>query len=232
MADSVASTFAAMSAMMAIYNRDHGDGKGQEIDVSLYEPLFRLVEAQVIGFDQLGIVKQRQGNRLAEDSPRNTYETRDGRWIGISASSQRTFDRLAKAIGMPELLADSRFADNASRCTHDVALDELLAGWFRQRDCEEVMALFEAADVVAGPVLDIADIVTDPHYVARKNIVSVPDDDFGSVRMQGVTPKFRHTPGQVRHSGRSLGADNRSVFIDELGLSEEAYQRLQAEGVL
>ena len=86
MADSVASTFAAMSAMFAVYNRDHNGGRGQEIDVSLYEPLFRLVESQVIGFDQLGIVKKRQGNRLAEDSPRNTYETRDGRWIGISAS--------------------------------------------------------------------------------------------------------------------------------------------------
>ena len=232
MADSVASTFAAMSAMMAIYSRDHGDGKGQEVDVSLYEPLFRLVEAQVIGFDQLGIVKQRQGNRLAEDSPRNTYATRDGRWIGISASSQRTFERLAEAIGMPELLTDPRFADNASRCTHDVALDELLAGWFKQRDCDDVMALFDSANVVAGPVLDIADIVKDPHYVARKNIVTVPDDDFGSVQMQGVTPRFRHTPGEVRHSGRGLGADNRQIFIDELGLSEEAYERLQAEGVL
>ena len=232
MADSVASTFAAMAAMMAIYNRDHGDGKGQEIDVSLYEPLFRLVEAQVIGFDQLGIVKQRQGNRLAEDSPRNTYATRDGKWIGISASSQRTFERLAEAVGMPELLTDPRFADNASRCTHDVALDDLLAGWFKERDCEDVMALFDSAHVVAGPVLDIADIVKDPHYVARKNIVSVPDDDFGSVQMQGVTPKFQHTPGEVRHSGRSLGADNRQIFIDELGLSEEAYERLQAEGVL
>jgi crotonobetainyl-CoA:carnitine CoA-transferase CaiB-like acyl-CoA transferase len=232
MADSVASTFAAMAAMMAIYNRDHNQGKGQEVDVSLYEPLFRLVEAQVIGFDQLGIVKQRQGNRLAEDSPRNTYATRDGKWIGISASSQRTFERLAEAIGMPELLTDSRFADNASRCTHDVALDELLAGWFRQRDCADVMTLFDAANVVAGPVLDIADIVSDPHYVARENIVSVPDEDFGSVRMQGVTPKFEQTPGAVRYAGRSLGADNRAVFIDQLGLSEEAYQQLQTEGVL
>jgi crotonobetainyl-CoA:carnitine CoA-transferase CaiB-like acyl-CoA transferase len=232
MADSVASTFAAMSAMMAVYNRDHGDGRGQEIDVSLYEPLFRLVESQVIGFDQLGIVKQRQGNRLAEDSPRNTYETRDGRWIGISASSQRTFERLAAAMGMPQLVPDPRFADNASRCTNDVALDELLAAWFRQRDCDDIMALFEKAEVVAGPVLNIGDIVKDPHYLARQNIVSVQDDDFGSVRMQGVTPKFKDTPGEVRHAGRGLGADNRAIFIDELGLSEEEFAALQSEGVI
>ncbi|MEO5692985.1 MAG: CoA transferase [Usitatibacter sp.] len=232
MADSVASTFAAMSAMFAIYNRDHGGGIGQEIDVSLYEPLFRLVESQVIGFDQLGIVKQRQGNRLAEDSPRNTYQTRDGRWIGISASSQKTYERLAHAIGMPELITDPRFLDNASRCTHDVALDTVIAEWFRERDCDDIMALFEKAEVVAGPVLDIRDIFKDPHYLARQNIVSVPDGDFGEVRMQGVTPKFSRTPGEVRHSGGALGADNRAVFIEELGVSEAEFAALQAQGVI
>jgi crotonobetainyl-CoA:carnitine CoA-transferase CaiB-like acyl-CoA transferase len=232
MADSVASTFAAMSAMFAIYNRDHTTGRGQEIDVSLYEPLFRLVESQVIGFDQLGIVKQRQGNRLAEDSPRNTYETRDGRWIGISASSQRTFERLAAAMGMPELIPDPRFVDNASRCANDVALDTILARWFRERDCDDIMALFEKAEVVAGPVLDIRDIFKDPHYIARQNIVSVPDEDFGSVRMQGAVPRFAETPGEVRHSGGALGADNRAIFIDELGLSERDFETLRAEGVI
>ena len=232
MADSVASTFAAMSAMFAIYNRDNGDGRGQEIDVSLYEPLFRLVESQVIGFDQLGIVKQRQGNRLAEDSPRNTYETRDGQWVGVSASSQRTFERLTAAMDMPELITDPRFVDNSSRCTNDVALDAMIAGWFKQRDCDAVMALFEEAEVVAGPVLDISEIVKDPHYLARENIVSVPDDDFGRVRMQGVVPKFQGTPGEVRHSGRALGADNRAIFIDMLGVTEAEFLALQAEGVI
>jgi crotonobetainyl-CoA:carnitine CoA-transferase CaiB-like acyl-CoA transferase len=232
MADSVASTFAAMSAMFAVYNRDHNGGRGQEIDVSLYEPLFRLVEAQVIGFDQLGIVKTRQGNRLAEDSPRNTYETSDGRWIGISASSQRTFERLATAIGMPNLIGDPRFVDNSSRCTNDVALDEIIAGWFRLHTCDDVMKLFDQADVVAGPVLNIGDIVKDPQYAARENIVSVPDVDFGAVRMQGVTPKFSETPGKVRHAGGRIGADNHAIFVDELGLSEAEFASLQVEGVI
>jgi crotonobetainyl-CoA:carnitine CoA-transferase CaiB-like acyl-CoA transferase len=232
MADSVASTFAAMSAMFAVYNRDHTSGLGQEIDVSLYEPLFRLVESQVIGFDQLDIVKQRQGNRLAEDSPRNTYATRDGRWIGISASSQRTFERLALAMEMPELIADPRFADNVSRCANDVALDEQIAAWFGKRDCGDIMALFEKAEVVAGPVLNISDIVKDPHYLARENIIGVPDEDFGSVRMQGVVPKFGSTPGEVRHAGRALGADNHEVFVDELGITENEFAALQAEGVI
>lgn len=232
MADSVASTFAAMSALMAIYNRDHGTGLGQEIDVSLYEPLFRLVESQVIGFDQLGIVKQRIGNRMAEDSPRNTYVTKDNRWVGVSASSQRTYERLAHAIGMPEIAVDPRFINNDLRCQNDAALDEIIAKWFAQRTCDEVMALFEKAEVVAGPVLDIRDIVQDPHYIARENIVPVHDDDFGEVRMQGVVPRFKDTPGEVRHAGRALGADNHEVFVDMLGMAESEFDDLKAQGVI
>lgn len=232
LADSVAATFSAMAAMFALYNRDHGDGSGQVVDVSLYEPIFRLVESQVIGFDQLGIVKQRQGNRLAEDSPRNTYQTRDGRWVGISASSQRTYERLAQAMRLPELITDPRFVDNASRCANDEALDDIISAWFRQRDFEEVMSLFGRADVVAGPVLDIQDIVNDPQYIARGNIISVPDEDFGSVRMQGVVPRFVGTPGEVRHSGKGLGADNESVYKGLLKLTDDEFSRLVEEEVI
>ncbi len=233
MADSVAATFAAMAAMFAVYRRDQGGaGVGQEIDVSLYEPLFRLAEAQVIGFDQLGIVKQRQGNRLAEDSPRNTYETADGIWIGISASSQRTFERLCDAMGMPGLSSDPRYATNALRCAHADALDAVMAAWFHARPCDEIMRLFDASHVVAGPVLTIADIVQDPHYAARADIIAVPDDDFGMVRMQGVVPRFADTPGEVRHAGRGLGADNRAIYLDRIGLDEAELTRLVEAGVI
>ncbi len=232
LADSTAATFAAMAAMFAVYNRDQGGaGVGQEIDVSLYEPLFRLIEAQVIGFDQLGIVKQRQGNRLAEDSLRNTYETKDGRWIGISASSQRTFERLAEAMSMPELATDPRYKDNVTRCANADGLDEIVAGWFKTRTQREVMEIFDKAHVVAGPVYDVSDIFADPHYKARENIVSVPDVDFGSVRMQGVAPRFSVTPGAVRHSGGSIGSDNAQI-LNELGISEAEQQRLKSTNVI
>jgi crotonobetainyl-CoA:carnitine CoA-transferase CaiB-like acyl-CoA transferase len=233
LADSTAATFAAMAAMFAIYRRDHSEsGRGQEIDVSLYEPIFRLAEAQVIGFDQLGIVKPRQGNRLAEDSPRNTYATRDGRWIGISASSQKTFERLSQAIGRPEMITDPRFANNSKRCEHADYLDDLIAAWFIERDASEIMSVFEKADVVAGVVYDIRDIVADPHYQARKTIVDVPDDDFGSVRMQGAIPRFVGTPGAVRFAGTRLGAHNDEVFAGELGLTPGDLERLRANGVI
>lgn len=232
LADSLAATFTAMSAMFALYKRDHLDGKGQEVDVSLYEPLFRLVESQVIGFDQLGIVKHRQGNRLAEDSPRNTYLTSDGRWIGISASSQKTYERLAEAMGKPELITDPRFLDNKLRCDNDKALDDIISEWFSTKTMKDVMDLFEANEVVAGPVLDIRDIFKDPHYAARKNIVDVPDIDFGTVKMQGVVPHFSDTPGEVRHSGGELGQDNEEVFMETLGLTKDTFNDLRAKGII
>lgn len=232
LADSLAATFSAMAAMFAIYKRDHGDGKGQEIDVSLYEPLFRLVEAQVIGFDQLGLVKERIGNRLAEDSPRNTYETKDGRWLGISASSQKTYERLAVAIGRPDLITDERFLNNAVRCDNADELDAIIAQWIRGYTLQEVMEIFDTNQVVAGPVLDIRDIFNHPQYLFRKNIVEVDDDDFGKVKMQNVVPVFSDTPGKVRHSGGDLGKDNREIFIESLGLSDQRYQELLNQGVI
>ena len=233
MADSVAATFAAMSAMFAIYQRDQGgSGRGQVIDVSLYEPLFRLVESQVIGYDQLDIIKERQGNRLAEDSPRNTYRTKDGRWIGVSASSQKTFERLAEAIEMPELITDPRFVSNVERCANADVLDEMMASWFVRYSEAEIMQLFDEMNVVAGPVLNIGDIFKDPHYAAREDIVSVPDPDFGEVKMQGVVPKFSQTPGRVRYPGGALGQDNDAVFGTMLGLDDTELERLKALKVI
>ena len=230
MADSVAATFAAMATMCAVYERDHREPRrGQQIDVSLYEPLFRLVEAQVIGFDQLGLVKQRRGNRMEEDSPRNTYQTQDGRWVAISASSQKTFERLVHAMGRDDLAVDPRFTDNVRRVEHADVLDRMIADWFATQESDAVLALFDRENVVAGLVYDVRDIFTDPHYAARENIVTVKDDDFGHVRMQGVVPHFARTPGSVRRPGGRLGQDNDAVYKKELGLSDADLERLRAE---
>jgi succinyl-CoA---D-citramalate CoA-transferase len=233
MADSVAATFAAMAAIFAVYNRDHHTPhRGQEIDVSLYEPLFRLAEAQVIGFDQMGLVKQRRGNRMEEDSPRNTYQTRDGCWIAISASSQKTYERLVHAMGRDDLAADQRFTDNVQRVANADVLDKIMADWFATQESGEVLALFDRENVVAGLIYDVRDIFKDPHYAARGNIVEVEDRDFGTVRMQGVVPRFLGTPGKVRHAGGQIGQDNSAVYLDELGLDADEFARLQAERVI
>jgi crotonobetainyl-CoA:carnitine CoA-transferase CaiB-like acyl-CoA transferase len=233
MGDSVAATFTAMAVLAALHERSSvPGGRGQEIDVSLYEPLFRLVDSQVVGYDQLGVVKERMGNRLPEDAPRNAYRTADGRWIAVSASSNRTWARLASAIERPELAGDPRFSSSSDRIRNSDQLDALLADWFAARNCDEVMGLMLASDVAAGPVMNIEDIFRDPQYLARGNIVAVEDPDFGTIRMQGVVPKFARTPGAVRYPGLAPGAHNAEVFGTMLGLGDDDLARYSEAGVI
>jgi succinyl-CoA---D-citramalate CoA-transferase len=233
LADTLAGVFSVVGLLAAIYERDvTGVGEGQEIDVSLYEPLFRLAESQVVGYDQLGLVKQRRGNRFEEDSPRNAYETADGQWITISASSDRTFRRLAAAIGRPELVDDPRFRDNAGRTHNDFALDEIVAAWIQARTARDVVDICESFDVVAGPVYDIRTIFADSHYRARNDIVDVADPHFGSLKMPAVFPKFSRGAGAVRWAGGGLGEHNREVYQGELDMSDEEYRSAEEEGAL
>ena len=233
LADVLAGLNAVQGTLMAVYERDVcGSGIGQVIDVSLYESMFRLVDAQVIGYDQIGLVKQRNGNRMAEDSPRNSYRTRDDKWIAISAGSQRTFERLATAIGRPELTDDPRFNTNRQRVENADDLDEIMAEWFTCVDSDSAMSQMISSDVVAGLMYDITDIFKDPHYQARNNIISVPDGDLGSVRMQGISPTFSRTPGQVRSTAGRMGADNATHLRDLLNLSEQTFAGLIESGVI
>jgi crotonobetainyl-CoA:carnitine CoA-transferase CaiB-like acyl-CoA transferase len=231
--DYLTGLFAAYATLLAVYERDvRGSGLGQVIDASLYESMFRIVEAQAIGFDQLGVVKQRRGNRMDEDSPRNAYRTADGEHVAISIGSQRIFARLAQAIGRPDLADDPRFASLSLRVKNGDVLDALLVEWFAGRSLAEAMQRLEAADVVAGPVYDIRRIVADPQYAAREDIVAVADPDFGAVRMPAVLPKLSRTPGRVVHPGLERGAHNEEVYQGRLGLSAEECERLRKAGVI
>lgn len=233
MADTVTGVFAAMGALAALRQRDQDrQGRGQVVDIALYESLFRLVDSQLIGFDQLGIVKRRMGNRLAEDAPRNAYRTADDWWIAVSASSNRTWGRLAAAIGQPEFAEDERFAGSSERIRNVEELDAILAEWFERRPCEEVMQILGDHDVTAGPILSVEDIVDHPQYIARENIIEVEDPDFGSVQMQGVVPKLSRTPGRVRFPGLEAGAHNKDVFGDLLGMDEASLAELSARGII
>jgi crotonobetainyl-CoA:carnitine CoA-transferase CaiB-like acyl-CoA transferase len=231
--DSLAGMFAAQAALMAVYERDiAASGKGQVIDVSLYESIFRLIDSQVIGYDQKGIVKERQGNRMVEDSPRNAYKTADGEYVAISAGSQRTFSRLAEAIGLPSLNADPRFATNEARCDNADALDEIVAAWFASRTLDQAMRELDLADAVAGPVYDIQRIMKDPHFAAREDIVTVADPQLGDIKMQAVLPKFSRTPGTIRWPGGQMGQHNEQVFGEALGIPRDELARLRADGVI
>jgi crotonobetainyl-CoA:carnitine CoA-transferase CaiB-like acyl-CoA transferase len=231
MADEVAGLMGALAALMALHHRDR-TGRGQVIDVSLYEPLFRLLVPYVTQYFALGIEPARTGNHFPDAAPRNLYRAGDGTWIALSATSQRVFERLAEAIGRPDLLADPRFQDNAARVRNRDDLDAILSGWMAARTQEQILASLEESGAVAGPVYDIPRIVRDPQYAARGDIVEAMDPDLGEVRMVGVLPKFSATPGAVRTTGPRLGEHNREIYGTWLGLDDAALAQLTAEGVV
>jgi crotonobetainyl-CoA:carnitine CoA-transferase CaiB-like acyl-CoA transferase len=239
LADEVAGVFGAMAGMMALYNRDvqadstgNGHRRGQVIDVSLFEPLFRLCIPNVTIFDLLGISRERVGNDFTDAAPRSLYQTNEGRWMGLSATSQSTFEGLARAMDMPELLQDPRFKDNASRLENRDALNVVLQGWLGQRAMSQVLDQLVPAGGVVGPVYDAARIAGDPHYRDREDILQVDDPQLGPMKMIGVVPKFSQTPGSVTHAGPTLGEHNLPVYWSWLGLGEEEIDGLHARGTV
>ena len=233
MADEVAGTFGAMAALMALYHRDSlGGNLGQVIDLSLLEPLFRLSVPHVTIYDLLGIVRQQVGNDFPDAAPRTLYQTADGRWVGLSATSQNTWEALVRAIDMPSLADDPRYKDNAARVENREQINEVLQGWIGSRSLEEVMAQLIPAGGVVGPVYDIAQIMDDPHFKARDDIVEIEDPDLGRTKMVGVVPKFSRTPGSITHGGPRLGEHNGEVYSSWLGYNEKKLQNLADEGVI
>ena len=233
MADEVAGTFGAMATMMALYHRDALGGKtGQVIDVSLFEPLFRLCIPHVTIYDLLKVVRERVGNDFPDAAPRTLYKTGDGRWLGLSATSQSTWEDLVRAMGLPELLDDSRFKDNAARMAHRDELNQVLQGWIGSRSLDEVMDTLIPFGGVVGPVYNVAQIVEDPHYQAREDVIEIDDPELGRTKMLGVVPKFSHTPGGVSHAGPRLGEHNAQVYGSWLGYDEEQLNRLAGERII
>lgn len=232
LADNIAGLFAAFSAMFAIYNRDHGSGVGQVVDIGLYEPLLRVLEDQVIAFDQLGRVPKRMGNRMPGSAPRGAFETKDGRWVALSSSSDKVAQRLLVVIGGAELVADPRFLTNGDRIKNADALEGEIGRWISQRTQAEVLELFERGDVAATALLDIEQIFQDPHVAYRQNIVSVADAVLGAARVPGVVPKFSETAGEVEHLSVPLGEHNEEIYGGRLGLSRAELDELAVKCVI
>jgi len=210
----------AFLMMVALRERDRS-GKGQVIDLALYETLLTLLGPQVINYDQLGMIQQRDGSRLPFTAPRNTYRTRDDKWVVIAGSTQAVFERICVALEVPGLATDPRFAKNHARLSNRVVLDEYLQAAVERLDFEDLMRRFEAAQAAAAAVNDVADVLSDPQVIARDNVIAIRDEELGGdVRMQNVVGKLSRTPGRIRTTGPRLGSDNRAVLIERLGLSE------------
>ena len=231
-ADTVAALQAAFGTLVALYHRDTADrGAGQVIDVSLLEPMIGMLGIYLVEYDQLGLVPQRRGNRTAS-APRNTYATSDGRWIAIAGSTQSITKRLFDAIGQPELMADQRFASNRARGQNADALDAIIGDWVAARTQDEAVETLIAADVAVAPVLHAGDLMEDAHLIARETIVTVADDELGTVRMPGVQPSLSRTPGRLRHAGPRLGRHTAEVLSEHLSLGRSEIETLAADGVI
>ena len=232
MADMVAAQAGAVAVLAALRYRDSVSGRGQMIDVPLYEPLLAILGPNALEYRAHGIVRKRIGNRSHNASPRGTYKTQDGKWVALSASTPASAEAMFKALGLERLLADPRFATNDARIANGEEVDEALAEAIGRRSREEIVRLFETEGLTAAPVYDIADIMEDPHFKARRTFIELPDPQLGTVTMSAPTPRLSETPGKVRWAGPALGAHNREVFAGELGLSDPELERLKADGII
>jgi crotonobetainyl-CoA:carnitine CoA-transferase CaiB-like acyl-CoA transferase len=218
--DATTGLMAAYLASVALHEKRRS-GRGQVIDLALYETLLTLLGPQVVNYDQLGIIQERAGSRLPFTAPRNIYRTRDGKFISVGGSAQSIFERLCTALEIPDLPRDPRFAGNRDRLKNVDALDEALQQAISRFDRDELMRRFVELEAAISPVNNVEDVINDEHVVARENIVAIEDQELGGpLRMQNVVGKLSRTPGAIRHTGPRLGEHNREVLVDLLGFSE------------
>jgi len=223
--DSTAGLAGAFLTMVALFERERHGGRGQVVEFAIYEPLLTLLGPQVVNYDQLGLVQERSGSRLPFTAPRNTYRTRDGKWVAIAGSAQSIFERICHALERPDLIADPRFRDNRIRMENAAELDAELQSAIERFDLDVLIRCFEQHEAAVAPVNSVAQIFADPHYAARQNITAVPDEELGgALRMQNVVGNFSRTPGTIRRAGPRLGEHNREVLVEELGFSEAELQ--------
>ena len=229
--DTLASLHGVMGALMALLRVKMGQGAGQVIDVSLVESVFNVMESLVPEYDLLGEVRTRSGGALPGITPSNTYPTKDGGYVVIAGNSDPIFRRLMTMIGRADLAEDPALRSNDGRSRQAAMLDGVISDWSAARTVEEALQALDAADVPAGRIYSVADIVADPHYQAREMILSADLPGGQQVKMPGIVPKLSETPGAVRWQGPALGEHTDSVLGD-LGLDAEGIARLREKGAL
>jgi formyl-CoA transferase len=230
LADGVAGVYGVSAALLALREAERPDGRGQVIDLPLYDPLFALLGPQAANFRLTGETRKATGSRSSNSAPRNAYRCRDGKFVSLSGSTQSMAERIFNAIGRSDLILDPRFRTNADRLNNVAALDEVIGGFIAGFDQAELVALMEKAEVTVGPIYDIGQIMVDPHVVEREVLADYPDPDIGSLPMHHVVPRMSETPGSIRYPAPRLGEHNRAL-LGELGIGDADYARLLGDRV-
>ncbi|MGW2159038.1 CaiB/BaiF CoA transferase family protein [Nonomuraea sp. NPDC001699] len=230
LADGIAGLAMSYAIMVALHARA-ATGRGQVIDLAIIEPILGLLGPQMTAYKALGVVPRRTGNRSSSNAPRNTYRTRDGRWLAISTSAQPIAERVVTLVGRPDLVEQPWFASGHGRVQHVDELDEAVATWIAARDADEVIARFEEAQAAVAPIYDVTDLASDPQYAALGTFVELPDEELGTVTLQNVLFRLSETPGEIRWPGRPLGHDTDEV-LGELDYPAETVAALREAGVI
>lgn len=234
LADHTAALYATIGAVLCLYKRDvKKSGRGQWVDVSLVESLYTILTNHALGYDQLGITGTRHGNRTSGSAPRNTYRSKDGKWVVIAASTQAICERLFKQMGREDLITDPRFKTNRDRLANVDAVDAIVGAWIAERTQAECIDILIKGDVAVAPVADFKDLAEDPHMLAREVLTTIDDPDLGTLRMPRVQPRLSETPGVIRYAGRPpLGDCNKEIYQGRLGLTDAEMDKLKADGVI
>jgi crotonobetainyl-CoA:carnitine CoA-transferase CaiB-like acyl-CoA transferase len=230
LADAIAGLYGASAAMIALREVEQNGGRGQVVDLPLLDPLFAVLGPQAAGYRLTGKVKPRTGSRSTNTAPRNVFRCKDGRFVGLSASTQKMYERTVRAIGRPELVDDPRFRNNADRLKNADALEAIIGAFIAERTQGENVAFFDEAEVTIGPIYDVTQLLEDPHVIERELVADYPDPEMGAFPMHHVVPRLSGTPGSIRTPAPHLGEHNRAL-LREVGVDEAAYARLLAEGV-
>jgi len=230
LADGIAALATAFAVMTALRARDL-TSRGQIVDMAIIEPIFTILGPQPTAYDQLGVVQQRSGNRSVNNAPRNTYKTKDGHWVAVSASAQSIAERVMRLVGHPEYIDEPWFASGSERAKHADELDAAVQDWISSRTQEEVVRAFEEVSAAVAPIYDIEGIMQDPQYAALNSIITLDDPELGPLKMQNVMFRLSETPGEVRSTGPRLGEHNAEVYR-ELGIGEVELRELAEKGVV
>ena len=231
MADSYAGLYGAAGVLVALREVESNGGQGQVIDLPLLDPLFTVLGPQAANFRLTGEVKPRVGSRSTNSCPRNAYRTKDGRYVALSASTQKMAERVVRAIGRPELVEDPRYRTNADRVKNAEWIDGIVGEFVARRTQAENVAFFEAAEVTIGPIYDVGQILEDPHFAAREVHADYPDADMGTYPMHHVVPRLEGTPGAIRAPAPRLGEHNREILA-RAGVDDARFAALLAAGVV
>jgi len=229
--DALGGLFAVIGVLAAVVER-RTSGRGQEVDIAIYEAVLALMESLLADYAVAGVERMRSGPVLPGVAPSNVYPTADGKDIVIAANADRVFQRLVGAMGAPELATDEAFATHAARGSNATKLDELISRWTAQRASAELLDLLSSSGVPAGLINTAATMLRDEHFVAREMILWHENDEFGRFPMNGIVPKFSRTPGRVNTLGPALGVHTDEVLEALAGIDQAGIAQLRADGVL